>query len=103
MHCDCLQGACSCVESRASRHIRKLVCTRFPSQYNDVVLVLEGKLVIGLRFNIVCHSELVLVLEENLLDLRFTLRCNEFVGNTLVLVLQGKLACTGFPYSEMLF
>lgn len=72
MHCDCLQGACSCVESRSSRHIRKLVCTIFPSRYNVVVLVLEGKIVIALRFNIVCHSELVLVLEENILDLRFT-------------------------------
>ena len=72
MHCDCLQGACSYVESRGSRHIRKLACTRFPSQYNVVVLVIEGNLVIALWFNIVCHSELVLVLEENLLDLRFT-------------------------------
>ena len=72
MHCDCLQGACSCVESRASRHIRKLACTIFPSRYNVVVLVLEGKLEIALWFNIVCHSELVLLLEENLLDLRFT-------------------------------
>jgi hypothetical protein len=66
-----LQDTCSCVESRASRHIRKLACTIFLSQYNVVVLVLEGKLVIALRLNIVCHSELLLVLEENLLDLRF--------------------------------
>ena len=72
MHCACLQGACSCVESRASRNIRKLACTIFPLLYNVFVLVLEGKLVIDLRFNIVCHSDLVLVLEENLLDLRFT-------------------------------
>ena len=72
MHCDCLQGACSCVESRTSRHIRKLASTRFPSRYNVVVFVLEGNLLIALRFNIVCHSELVLVLEENILDVRFT-------------------------------
>ena len=72
MHCDCLQGACSCVERRASRHIRKLACTIFPSWYNVVVLVLEGKLEIALGFNIVCYSELVLLLEENILDLRFT-------------------------------
>jgi len=38
----------------------------------------------------------VLMLEEKLVGARFYLQCNVFLGNALVLVLEGKLVCDSF-------
>jgi len=40
----------------------------------------------------------VLVLEGNLPNIIFLSWCNVFVGNSLVFVLQGKLACARLPF-----